>query len=411
MSRWITQPRMRGKRTAYTLLELMLALALLGTLMTVAWSLMGTFGDAQKRGWKLSHRTQTIRAARQWLQDDMQHLLRSDVGLSSTAPLKSRLTGNLLGFTAAIAPSLDPLPFFEQLMASPSNGSHGFEGLNGLNGIANEEPIASLTSDTDADAMVAQAQQSLWPPESMEVEYRLAPMDGNSTASTDLLGSPADLRDVQFSLTRRELLDASAIQNQAQRNRGGVAEGLSQANSSQSNRLQANPSDRVLTAQDLYRQTDEAVSSDGVAIRETRLDGLTHVQFRYFDGQNWASQWNSDQRGGLPVAIALSFDFPSRSDMNPPDAKSHSDGANRDDTGESQELLDDKPVKSELLFADAALAAEPSAETLAGAELGIVESATHQIQIVVYVGGAGGSSGTKRLFGSERSPRSPRGFE
>ena len=93
-------------RSAYTLLELMLALALLGALMTVAWSLMGTFRDAEQRGWKLSHRTQTIRAAREWLQSDIQHLLQNEPSVANSPAIKSRLNGNTLGFTASIAPSL-----------------------------------------------------------------------------------------------------------------------------------------------------------------------------------------------------------------------------------------------------------------------------------------------------------------
>jgi len=88
-------------------MELMIALGLLGALMAVAWSLMGTFGDAEIRGWKLAHRVQTIRSARDWLESDMQHLALSvrptvlDMPVLSEGPY---FTGDSLGFTATIAP-------------------------------------------------------------------------------------------------------------------------------------------------------------------------------------------------------------------------------------------------------------------------------------------------------------------
>lgn len=361
----------------YTLLELILALALLGALMTVAWSLMGTFRDAEQRGWKLSHRTQTIRAARQWLQNDMLHLLQKELTPASTTTMKSRLSGNSLGFTASIAPSIDPLPFLEQLMSDPVAGDAG---------VQDAEPVASLYSDTDA--IVAQARQSLWPAETLEVEYQLAPIEDSSTTNQSLL-QPTDPSAIQFSLSRRELLNASAVPSNSE-DRSPPLNSLSE---------------RVLTAQDLYRQTDETTASSGPAIRESRLDGLTNVQFQYFDGSNWIREWNSDQSGSLPLAVALSFDFPARAEMKPvepmPEASSEGDA----DSPSSGNLLDSRPSGSGLSFADAAIAAEPSVESSAGVESGLMQAATHEVQIVVYLDGQAGSQRGEQAFDSPRGTR------
>jgi len=361
----------------------MLALALLGALMTVAWSLMGTFRDAEQRGWKLSHRIQTIRVAREWLESDMRQLVQKEQVLANVK--KSRLSGNSLGFTASIAPSIDPLPFLENLMSNPMDGPSVLS-----NPRAEKEPTASLYSDNEA--IVAQAQQAPWPAETLEVEYKLTPEENSTTADTSLL-QPTDLSEMQFSLTRRELLDTAVVQSD--RNL-----------SSQSNNL----ADRVLTAQDLYRQTDETTQSSGSAIRETRLDGLTNVQFQYFDGISWRRQWNSDQIGGLPRAIALCFDFPARANMKPPEAKttrSESDGGLSDPS----DLLASNPIGSGMSFADAALAAEPTAETSSVSESSLMQSATHEVQIVVYVGGQAKSKSDRQSFGTQRNTRSRGSFE
>lgn len=367
------QYRLRSN-TAYTLLELMLALALLGALMTVAWSLMGTFRDAEQRGWKLSHRTQTIRAAREWLQSDMQHLLHKELGPANATSQASRLSGNSLGFTAKIAPSIDPLPFLEQLMSNPLDVTSAME----------EEPVASLYSDSDA--VVAQAQLSLWPTERIDVEYKLTPIVSSSANTESLSLQPTAPSDLQFSLTRRELLDESAVQSGHK----------SAAGSLQQNNL----SERVLTAQDLYRQTDATTESSGVAIRETQLSGLTNVQFQYYDGQNWKREWNSDQVGDLPRAIALCFDFPARADMKPAEPKP---SKSEFDLSESNDLLASQPIGSVMSFADSALAAEPTTETPAFGESGLMQAATHEVQIVVYVGGQ--AKGKKQSFSSQRGTR------
>lgn len=372
-------------RSAYTLLELMLALALLGALMTVAWSLMGTFRDAEQRGWKLSHRTQTIRAAREWLQSDIQHLLQSEPSVTNSPAIKSRLNGNTLGFTASIAPSLNPLPFLENVMS------------NSLDNPSDRVQAQSI-ANPNTEAALAETQTSLWPAETMDVEYQLTPIEDRSATTESFSLPPTDLSSVQFSLTRREMLDASAVQSSTKNFNAGSFSQNSLA-------------DRVLTAQDLYRQTDETTKSNGMVIRETRLDGLTNVKFQYFDGQSWVSNWNSGLAGGLPRAIALCFDFPTRANMKPIEAKSAGKDAKGNAQRDSNNLLNGRDSGSQLSFADAALAAEPSVESPAPGESGLMRAATHEVQIVIYVGGQTSAKSNPQTFGSQRSARPRGGFE
>lgn len=351
--------------SAYTILELMLALALLGALMTVAWSLMGTFRDAEQRGWKLAHRTQTIRATREWLENDVQHLLQNSVDTSQGA--QSQLIGTSQGFTATIVPSLDPLPFLQELMTNPL-------------GEYNEpnEPEVSSQSALGFDANAVVVQPSLWPSESLQVEYQLEPIDEGSAPTESQTLTVTSLVDTQFTLTRRERLSPGAMPSNE------VAGSLLALPSA---------ADRVLTAQDLYRQTDTSAVTTGIAIRESRVDGITNAQFQYFDGQSWREDWNSNEAGGLPKAIALCFDFPARADMKVPESKPTQPSS-------EDNLLESSAGNSQLSFADAALAAEPTAESSNLGESGLMQAATHEVQVIVYVGGVLTSPGPRPLASS-----------
>jgi hypothetical protein len=359
------------------LLELILALALLGALMAVAWSLMGTFRDAEMRGWKLAHRTQTIRAARQWLQNDMQHLLQPALLTASTGASQVQLNGNTLGFTASISPSIDPIPFLEQLLTNPL-----------ANTTANAEELSAANLFTDTAAVASQAYGALWPDETLNVEYQLIPQEASATTAPASVMRSGAATDTLFTLIRRELMDVSSIESIRDPSLNAT-----QANSD---------SERVLTAQDLYRQTDDTRPSRGVALRETRLDGLVRGQFQYFDGVSWRAEWNSEQSGGLPRAIALGFDFPARADMQPRQASTTTLAIdNASGTEEAGGGISSLTTGSMQSFAESALAAEPTVtSSSSGGDSSLMQSATHEVQIVVYVGRQASGSVDQQPFDS-----------
>ena len=282
-------------RFAFTLMELMIALGLLGALMAVAWSLMGTFGSAEIRGWKLANRVQTIRSARDWLESDMQHLALSGSPTNLSMPALSegpRFTGDSLGFTATIAPSDDPIPFLGNLM-SDTIGPERKKAASTRSARTQSSTTQLTKLDMDYSATRDDATSStIWPAETIEIEYRLSP---EATQSVRPLAALAgNTFDTQFVLTRREIANTNTLMTVDV------------------------PSERVLSAQNLYRQSDDVSISSSSAFRESRLEGLTKVQFQYFDGSSWRPEWDSVRQGGLPIAIAFGFDFPAVSDMQPP---------------------------------------------------------------------------------------------
>jgi len=393
-------------RAGYTLLELMLALALLGALMTVAWSIMGTYRDAESRGWKLSQRTQIIRTAREWLQGDMLQLAtpdnpsdsnsnfdsnldsdsnRTTASTPSTPALTAqnlpRFVGDATGFSATLAPPLDPLPFFERLMSDALAGDASVSGLSVSQTRLQAEDNSDANQPTDQRGQEP-VQASPWPAERLVIEYRLIPVANparstpatrnqvtrNAAAANSL--SSGDLSEIQFMLVRRERLD----------NRDS-ANDLSPF--ATDNPLGSNPAaDRLLTAQDLYRQTDESQMIGGVILRESKLNGITQAGFKYCDGVGWSDQWDSGARGTLPSAIALSFDFPAAADMRPieppPVDRSSEDFANDESGGFAGEYTG-------LSFADSALASASVAEVSTANELGLVQGSVSQVQVVVHI--------------------------
>ena len=340
---------MNKLRSAFTLIELMIALGLLGALLAVAWSLLGTFRDAEIRGWKLSHRTQTIRSARTWLEDDIQHLTMpsnpavSNALGSSTSSDTMRFIGNAIGFSATIAPSIDPIPFLENLMSDAMQS----ERVTSIG----ESPLSESLSGEESS--MAATPNSPWPAETVEIEYHLTPVPSDSVSVSGFLKGNSD--QTQFVLTRRELINPNATS------------------------VAVSPSERVLTAKDLYRQSDEAILSSSQPIRESRLEGLMKAKFRYYDGSSWKSEWNSTLQGGLPRGIAFGFDFPSVSDMRPASAASARQ-SERDGSSTENVLANDLP------FADSVLSSEATAEISSASDQGLMESSTNEVQIVILVG-------------------------
>lgn len=361
------------KRSAFTLIELMIALGLLGALMAVAWSLLGTFRDAEIRGWKLSSRTQTIRSVRAWLEDDVQHLAVVDNATTATtnaqnpkkptrnapAPKSSKafhFSGNAMGFSTVIAPSIDPIPFLENLMSDtmqPEQASSLESSLLGVNPMGEASSMAAVSS-------------SPWPAEAIEIEYQLTPVLSDSVSSS---GPRTGISDqTRFVLTRREMLDTTAKS------------------------VVDSPSEQVLTAEDLYRQSDEDVPVSNQPIKELRLEGLMNAQFRYFDGTAWRSEWNSAQQAGLPHAIAFGFDFPATADMKAPSETTTSQ--NNGDSSSQQSTLE-----TNLPLAASGLSTEAMAEDASASDQGLMESSTNEVQIVIFVG-MGSSTGKSKTTSS-----------
>ncbi|MCA9179789.1 MAG: type II secretion system protein [Planctomycetales bacterium] len=385
----IMQPSNSKSRRAYTLLELMIALGLLGALMSVAWSLMATFRDSEERGWKITRRTQILRAAHAWLQSDAQAMLGPSQEFS--------FTGNSLGFSATIAPSLDPLPFLERLLsdasASDDLDSRYATARSGQEPTGGSAPLLESLASMDRELSETLAGSSPWTPEQVQIEYELLPVNIARPIDSTVTSRPAatrELDEIQFMLVRRELIggtqsssaQTSSMQSTVQGNAMDSTQGIS-------------PSDRVLTGQDLYRQNDDRQQLRGIPVTQSRLEGLIRPQFQYCDGLSWKDSWNSRSDGGLPAAIALRFDFPARAQMQPPQPRRTREAWEAEAEFELQE-------STELSAAELALAGEAEAELETDADASLMESDQFEVQMVIMV--AGRAARPAHTLGGANSP-------
>jgi len=244
----------KRSRRAFTMLELIIALLLLGVLSALAWSILDSFQNAEQRGWKLSSKLQTIRSARLWLEEDLQHVApplpspQSSLGSFTGRNPTVSFQGSSNGFTVRYAPSIDPLPWLEELLVSPTDTSSLPPGLQSASRLG------------------------LYP---VEANYRVS-------GSTNLTKTIRSLAPTQ--LTRD---DNSA-------------------------------SDEPLrTTADLYRNVDPSSSQSNPTniLATSSLEPLYRIRFRYSDGTQWKSSWNN---GGsnLPKAIELSFDLDPPQELN-----------------------------------------------------------------------------------------------
>lgn len=288
-ARWLAY-RLYRSRVAVTLLELMVALGLLSMLLLVAWSLFDNLQKAEERSAGLANRVQVLRQIRSWLAEDIDQfeLPSFSLGQNNTPNNEAYFIGDATGFVATLTPSLDPLPFLQDAFASSSQ-------TDAIEGMPDRETELDVVSvyDTDQDRQVRAARRSPWPTEKLNVEYRLLPDDSLSKRS---ISNPFE--ESSFQMVRRERMRTAA---------GSVP---SQTSSSADSTPAA---DRQLTIRDLYRQEDETLDTLGSIIRQKALVGLRNASFQYFDGSSWQGDWDSRKQNAFPLAIAIQFDFPSRS--------------------------------------------------------------------------------------------------
>jgi len=310
-------------RSAYTLLELMIALGLLGALLAVGWSLIGNYQSAEVRSWNLVHRTNTTRMTRSWLQHDLQR-----ISINSAEDAEDIFWGTDSEFEFTVQPKLNPVAVFSHYLDAQSqllNSPVGEEQFLEAALTTTLPPLDSADTVFDdqesspgRDPFQSQRAQDRW-----MVTYRLEE-DRGATA----LLQEDDTQVVRvFSLTRQESLSNTSTD---------LGDDTDAA------------ADELLTIEDLYRteqrELREAASTSVVA--EQRIDGLLNAQFQYFDGKNWSKQWIAAD-DELPAAVAIEFDFPTPAQMRklstPRPSLDPEEQLNALDT-ELESVLDQEPI-------------------------------------------------------------------
>lgn len=285
-------------RFGFSVLELMIALGLLSMLMLLGWGMLDSLQRSQERSWKLSQRIRVLRLTRSWLSEDLDHLARgvtfgSHPGDPGSIPVS--FEGDITGFTATILPSLDPVPFLQRLGDTPT-----------VFGEQEEITIESLAA-TPEEIATQQWKQSIWSGDRIDVEYRLEPIYEDE----GVLAEIQDPETFQYEIVRREWIP-EAYFDQFRTTMQPI------------NGMQSPKPLRKGSASDVSKTNPlEAMASEDTEwippLKETRLYGVIKPKFQYFDGTQWMNDWSSAAQGGLPRAIAITFDFPQVSEFIKPD--------------------------------------------------------------------------------------------
>ena len=277
-------------REGFTLLEILIATALMTTLLWSLWALMDVYTDLFEKGEARTEQSQLVRSLSQLLGDD----LRSAIQDPAVPPPKSSRTqtaarrfgmygtSDYLRIDILQVPPfpIAPTPTSDE-MASPSLSGSGLRGEDNLR--------------------IAQA------PELRTVYYEFMAPKTPSTEEglgTDEVDAEleSDQPDARPGLTRREL-DFETPDEEF--------EADSEIQSAIPDDFQIETfDDSMMGEEESFDELLESEPDDSV-MWAPEVVGL---RFRYFDGRGWRSSWDSLQRKGLPVAVEVKMQISSFDD-------------------------------------------------------------------------------------------------
>jgi len=333
------------RRSGYSLLELMIALGLLGGLLALAWSMLGSYRTAEQRGWDQANRMQVIRAVREMIENDVDHWAPlNDDSLASTNDRGSRFSASV-GFRGTstemsieMLASIDPLPWLDEVTADPSLDDAPVLG----------SAAAGLSSDAVENGQTDRPlSRPLGPLQRVRVQYSL--VASGVTPTGDRL------------VNIRRQMSLVADPDLSPRDSAGPSIAA-----------------RELTVADLYRIADDPMTGDDVLRwggETSMVRNLVGARLRYGDGKNWVDSWDETNRGGLPRAIELSFDVPPA--VNPNRVAI----TTADSDGRASERIDGgietlAPIRDDLLMSDVGRASDNS---------GASDVPQREIRIVIQV--------------------------
>jgi len=302
MQRRLPAVRSTPDRSAYTLIELLIAAVLTATLMTVIWGLLSMYNAWLTAGRAQSEERQLRRSLMAQLQDDLESVARPDSGrqvqfLESAADVSATDIEPLLDqsmedpLALAMEPELEALdlPVWLQSLGLP-NQSRGLPeySLTGtstlLRLVVPPETTTTLSAATEStQEAVGPASSAAQTPMVRIILWQFRPWgSANATAVSDSADPQSSLPGM--GLTRH------------------VWDGMTLLQLAREQSLNAGQSTADLSVESAAADVPLQATAP---LDEERIPEAMAVQFQYFDGRRWQSSWNSSAQGGLPVAVRL----------------------------------------------------------------------------------------------------------
>jgi hypothetical protein len=284
-----TRRRFQHNRSGYTLLEVLIASLLAVVLLAGLWGLLGIYSGLYETGDAKAKEAQLVRALMQQLSDDLRSTIRASHDQSSTS------TG---GLDSGAAPS-DGEAAQAGLPAPPAASASQRVGLVGGSDYLELDVLQSCPPDfsrSNGEARAGPA-TSVRP---RAIDLRKVVYAFREPRATDDEDSSA-----QTGLVRRQLDWEAAY----------AAGGASSPPSGSLGATANGPTDPMALGPSPLVRND--------AIQSGRDDGsvatapeVIRLEFRYFDGGVWSSEWDSLQRQSLPVAVEVAMQIGSPEEYN-----------------------------------------------------------------------------------------------
>jgi len=253
--RWPPRARVGKRRTrsGFTLMELVVASALMATLMVGLWGLVSIFASMANKGTAQLQRIRDATQFFQWLESDLRRVPDTKVRYTTPSLLGNEST---LDLRHVASPSLEWLARPEQQTEYQQRRARQTGDVGMSTGAERQRPLAESGRFVAPEALAIEATAAL--PSVRRVRYRF------QSLSQSLADSP----------TRSPTgVDASA-----------------------------SPANYV----GLWRYDERSAAGGerwlGSALQFTAVEA---VRFSYYNGRRWAAQWNSAAQGGLPVAVRV----------------------------------------------------------------------------------------------------------
>jgi len=250
-------PYPKTTRRGFTILELLLASMLAAVLMAGLWSLLSTYERLFASGETRTERSQLVRSVLDQLSDDLTSAIADNAASPSGGRAAVRRFG-LFGTSEAFQVDVLQTPPFESIAGSL------------------DEEASDLGAGRDSKQV----------PELRTVQWQFEAAEGETRP-----GRPSS-----SGLTRREMdwetpgakgggILASARRSREASSMSAISEDGSSAEAAAGMEAPAS-----------QESPDEPV---------LRVPEVVGVEFRYFDGSTWSSEWNSLTRKSLPIAVEI----------------------------------------------------------------------------------------------------------
>lgn len=332
-------------RSAYTLIEMLIASVLVAALMSVVWSMMSMYNGYLRAGQLQAVEQQLIRSVLHLLEIDLQGVaiadtnptvvwaadlninssvealgeprsqtdpfsvnvdelsLFSDTLTSSSGSPPGRIS--LIGNSHSVRLSIEEVPTafspFASISANPSGQIPSGSGIDSLSQTVANNPMPSA-NDIDAPAIEGVAPDV---PEFKTIIWQFQAFGEAASGSTSLRSGLYRIQSESLSLQAARLQQETLIEDRVQSDETSV--------------------DRMTLEALLYPPVDNRRETKPMATNEPEggmsiplFDVIPEVvgcRFEYFSGSAWTSSWNSELQQGLPLAIRIRLRFVTPADL------------------------------------------------------------------------------------------------